>query len=626
MLKELKNPEQLKKMDIRQLEQLAQEIREELIRTVSENGGHLASNLGIVELTIALHYVFNCPEDKIVFDVGHQSYVHKLITGRADEFHTLRQQGGISGFPSTEESEYDTFVAGHASSAISAALGMARTRAIMHADNRVIAVVGDGALTGGMCYEALNDAGQSETPLIVILNDNEMSISKNVGALSRYLNGLRQSKGYRGLKRGIRRALERIPHVGVKLFRFIEKLRDMIKSLFIDGKFFEALGFVYIGPIDGHDLKHMIRILRRAKDDKRPLLIHMVTQKGRGYQPAENHPDAFHGVAPFYIESGRSRPRDHETSSGKLIAHQLSDIADQDIRISVISAAMVAGTGMEEFQRRHPDRFFDVGIAEEHAATMAAGMASSGMKPYVALYSSFLQRCYDQIMIDVCRNNLPVTFLIDHAGFVGADGKTHQGLYDISFLRSIPNIVIAAPRDVRDLKKMIDMSVDMQQPMAIRYPKAGLDLGPGMATQTDLAPGKWELLSDGSDVMIFAEGPMVQIAMQTAVELNGKRISVGVIDARFLKPMDREMAVQYGKRVRLIVSLEENTVCGGLGEGIAHILVQNDVHTDMLILGAQDCFVSHARVSQQRAACGMSVDAICDCIQEKLNASNGGGI
>ena len=626
MLKDLKNPEQLKSMNLRQMEELAQEIRTELIQTVSENGGHLASNLGIVELTIAIHYVFNCPEDKIVFDVGHQCYVHKLLTGRAEAFHTLRQKDGISGFPAPEESEYDTFVAGHASTAISAALGMARTRAIMHSDERVIAVVGDGALTGGMCYEALNDAGQSKTPLIVILNDNEMSISRNVGALSQYLNGLRQSRGYRSFKRGVRRTLERIPHIGVKLFRFIEKLKDMVKSLFIDGKFFEALGFVYIGPIDGHDLKHMIRILRRARDDKRPLLIHMITQKGRGYQPAESHPDEFHGVAPFFVESGKSRPHDQETSCGKLIAHQLSEIADQDIRICAISAAMVAGTGMEEFQKRHPDRFFDVGIAEEHAVTMAAGMAASGMKPYVALYSSFLQRSYDQIMIDVCRNNLPVTFLIDRAGFAGADGKTHQGLYDLSFLRSIPNIVIAAPRDVRDLKKMIDLSVELQQPMAIRYPKTGLDLGPGLASQQDIKAGEWELLSDGDDVMIFAEGPMVQIAMQTAVELNGKRIAAGVVDARFLKPMDAKMALKYGKKARLVVTLEENTVCGGLGEGIAHIFVQNDVHTPMLILGAQDCFVAHARVSEQRAACGMSVSAICDQIQNKLNAKNGGGI
>ena len=331
-------------------------------------------------------------------------------------------------------------------------------------------------------------------------------------------------------------------------------------------------------------------------------------------------------LRPFLVESGKRRPHEQETVCGKLIAHQLSEMADQDIRICAISAAMVMGTGMEEFQERHPDRFFDVGIAEEHAVTMAAGMAASGMKPYVALYSSFLQRSYDQIMIDVCRNNLPVTFLIDRAGFVGADGKTHQGLYDLSFLRSIPNIVIAAPRDVRDLKRMIDLSVELQQPMAIRYPKSGLDLGPHLASQQNIRAGEWELLSDGDDVMIFAEGPMVQIAMQTAVELNGRRIAAGVVDARFLKPMDEKMALTYGKKARLAVTLEENTVYGGLGEGIAHIFVQNDVHTPMLILGAPDCFVAHARISEQRAECGMSVSAICEQIRKKLDAINGGGI
>ena len=348
MLKELQNPSQLKKMSYRELEALAAEIRTELIETVAECGGHLASNLGVVELTLAMHRVFNCPEDRFVFDVGHQCYVHKMLTGRYEQFRTLRKQGGISGFPDADESVYDTFVAGHASSAISAALGMARTRDVMHADNSVVALVGDGALTGGMCYEALNDAGQSKTRMIVILNDNEMSISRNVGALSGYLNGLRQSRGYCAFKRTVRRGLEKIPGIGVPVFHFIEKLRDALKSLFIDGKFFEALGFVYIGPIDGHDIKHLCRILNRAKNDKRPVLVHVVTQKGKGYRPAESHPDAFHGVAPFYVESGKARSGG-DAGCGEIIAHQLSEMADSDIRISVVSAAMVSGTGMQEF-------------------------------------------------------------------------------------------------------------------------------------------------------------------------------------------------------------------------------------------------------------------------------------
>lgn len=621
MLKDIKEPSQIRNMSLKQLKALAKEIRSELVETVSETGGHLASNLGIVELTLAMHYVFNCPEDKFVFDVGHQAYVHKLLTGRAQRFHTLRQAGGLSGFPSPEESEYDTFVAGHASAAISAALGMARTRDIMHADNSVIAVVGDGALSGGMCYEALNDAGQSETPIIVILNDNEMSISRNVGAMNRYLTGLRQNRTYRAVKRGLRRGLEKIPKVGVRLFRFMEKIRDMIKALFVDGKFFEALGFTYIGPIDGHDIKHLIRILKRAKADKRPLLIHVVTQKGRGYTPAEDHPDEFHGVAPFLIESGKLRRSGSEASCGQIVAHQLSEMADNDIRVCVISAAMTSGTGMSEFEEQHPDRFFDVGIAEEHAVTLAAGMASSGMKPYVALYSTFMQRAYDQMMIDVCRNRLPVTLLLDHAGFVGADGKTHQGLYDLSYLRSIPGVIIAAPRDVRDLKKMVEISATVNVPIAIRYPKTGSDLGPGMALQKPMKIGEWELLSDGSDVMFFAVGPMVQTAMLCAIELMGKQISAGVVDARFIKPMDKKMLFEKSAGVKLVVTLEENTLCGGIGEAIARALAEKGICRSFLALGADDCFVSHATVSQQHESCGLTVNKICARV---MNALDGG--
>lgn len=607
-------------MSLKELEALAEEIRGELIRTVSENGGHLASNLGIVELTIALHCVYDCPSDKIVFDVGHQSYVHKLLTGRFERFDSLRKQGGLSGFPDAKESPYDCFVAGHASTAISAALGIARTQTIMRGDGRVVAVVGDGALTGGMCYEALNDAGQSETPLTVILNDNEMSISRNVGAMSNYLNGLRQSRGYRAFKRGLRRWLEKIPRIGTPIFHVIERLRDALKSLLIDGKFFEALGFVYLGPIDGHDIRHMIRVLRRAREDRRPVLVHVITQKGRGYVPAENHPDAYHGVAPFYIDSGKRRKREDSVPCGQVVAHQLSEMAQSDIRISVVIAAMVSGTGMAEFQRTHPARFFDVGIAEEHAVTMAAGMAFAGMRPYVAIYSTFLQRGYDQMLIDVCRCNLPVTFLIDHAGLVGADGRTHQGLYDLSFLRSMPNMVIAAPRDVRDLKKLIDLSANHNGPMAIRYPRDGLDLGPGIAAQQPLKVGEWELLSGGEDVMFFAAGPMVQLAMQAAIALMGRNVRAGVVDARFIKPLDEKLLFEAAEHVRLVVTLEENSVLGGLGEGIAHLLSARANAPRVLILGAPDRFITHARVSQQRKDCGLDLDEVCAKVLEAMEA------
>ena len=622
MLKELQNPSQLKKMSYRELKELAAEIRTELIDTVAECGGHLASNLGVVELTLAMHRVFNCPEDKFVFDVGHQCYVHKLLTGRYAQFRTLRKQGGLSGFPDTDESACDTFVAGHASTAISAALGMARTRDVMHADNSVVALVGDGALTGGMCYEALNDAGQSRTRMIVILNDNEMSISRNVGALSSYLNGLRQSRSYCAFKRTVRRGLEKIPGIGVPVFHFIEKLRDALKLLFIDGKFFEALGFVYIGPIDGHDIKHLCKILERAKNDKRPVLVHVVTQKGKGYRPAESHPDTFHGVAPFYVESGKTRGSSG-TGCGEVIAQQLSEMADSDIRISVISAAMVSGTGMQPFQQAHPDRFFDVGIAEEHAVTMAAGMAASGMKPYVAIYSTFMQRAYDQILTDVCRCDLPVTFLLDRAGFVGADSKTHQGLFDLSYLRAMPNLIVAAPRDVRDLKKLIDLSAGVNHPMAIRYPKEGLDLGPRLTSQQPLRLGEWELLSDGEDVMIFAVGPMVQTAMQAAIELMGKHVSAGVVDARFIKPMDRKLLLDKSRNVRLVVTIEENSVLGGFGEGLTAELCAAGLCKRVLNLGAPDEFIAHARISQQRRHCGLSVEQVTDRILGALKSEQG---
>lgn len=605
MLEQIHDPSDLKKMNLKQLKQLAEELREEIIKVVSKQGGHLSSNLGMVELTIAMHYVFDAPEDKLVFDVGHQTYAHKLLTGRYTQFQNLRARDGASGFPQAEESEYDSFTAGHASTAISAALGMARSRDIMHDDYNVVALVGDGALTGGMCYEALNDAGQSNTRMIVILNDNAMSIAPNVGAMSQYLTHLRQSKTYRAFKRTIRRCLAKIPKIGMPLFRFLEWFRDMLKSMFIDGRFFDALGFEYIGPIDGHDLKHLIRILRRSKDATEPLLIHAVTQKGKGYQPAEDHPDQYHGVAPFLMESGEQRGEAH-IACGAIAAKQLAEMAENDIRICAISAAMPTGTGLNIFQDAHPERFFDVGIAEEHAVTMAAGMAFQGMKPYVAIYSTFLQRAYDQIMMDVCRNALPVTFMVDRAGLVGADGATHQGVMDLTYLRSIPNMIVAAPRDIRDLKKLMALSQNVQMPMAIRYPKEGDDMGPGIQTQRDFGIGDWELLSSGQDVMIFAVGRMVQLAMQASIELMGKHISAGVVDARFIKPMDREMLIRQASQAKLVVTIEENVLAGGFGEGVMEILSQEALNIPILTMGIPDRFVTHASIDQQLEACGLS--------------------
>ena len=616
LLEQIHSPQDLKKLNIRQLRQLAGELREEIIKVVSDRGGHLSSNLGVVELTIAMHYVFDTPEDKLFFDVGHQSYAHKLLTGRYDEFSKLRSRGGPSGFPQIEESEYDSFTAGHASTAISAALGVARTRDIMRDDFDIVAVVGDGALTGGMCYEALNDVGLSQTRMIVVLNDNAMSIAPNVGALSQYLTRLRQSNGYRAFKRGVRNGLERIPRIGAPLFRFLERFRDWLRSLFVDGQFFEALGIRYLGPVDGHDLKRLIRVLKRSRNETEPVLIHIVTQKGKGYEPAEERPDVFHGVAPFLVESGESK-QDSMIACGKIAADQLVGMAESDIRICVVTAAMAAGTGMDVFQDAHPDRFFDVGIAEEHAVTMAAGMAWQGMKPYVAIYSTFLQRAYDQIAMDVCRNALPVTFLIDRAGLVGADGATHQGVFDLSYLRSIPNMIIASPRDIRDLKKLVALSRDVNYPMAIRYPKDGEDLGPGIQSQRDFEIGEWELISSGADVMIFAVGRMVQLSMQATIELTGKHIAAGVVDARFIKPMDRKMLVEQARSAKLVVTIEENMISGGFGEGLLDILNEESIEVPVLTLGVPDRFVPHATVAQQLEACGLSAQQIARRIQKR---------
>ena len=619
LIEQIHEPADIKAMNLKQLKQLAEELRQEIIEVVSERGGHLASNLGVVELTIAMHYVYHAPEDKLVMDVGHQSYAHKLLTGRYEAFKKLRTRGGASGFPLMDESEYDAFTAGHASTAISAALGMARTRDIMRGEYDVVALVGDGALTGGMCYEALDDAGQSNTRMTVLLNDNEMSIAPNVGAMSRYLTRMRQSKGYIAVKHGVRDRLEKRPGFGGALYRFLARMRNHLRSLFVDDKFFQALGFKYIGPVDGHDLKQLIRVLKRSRNYDKPQLIHIVTQKGRGYLPAEDRPVDFHGVAPFFMESGEKKG-DSEVPSGRIAARQLVEMADNDIRICTVTAAMPMGTGMDEFESAHPDRFFDVGIAEEHAVTMAAGMASTGMKPYAAIYSTFLQRAYDQILMDVCRPGLPVTFLIDRAGLVGPDGATHQGVFDLSYLRSMPGIVVASPRDVRDLKRLVRLSSELDGPMAIRYAREGEDMGPRMASMAELKLGEWELLSLGEDAMIFAVGRMVSVAMRAAIELNGKGVRAGVADARFVKTMDVDLLLSLARKTRLVVTLEENTLKGGFGEGVLDELQSRGLSIPTLCLGVPDKFIPHGTVEEQQEMCGLTHLQVSESIREKLEA------
>ncbi len=622
LLENIHRPSDIRALSRADMGRLASEIRRELVHITSKNGGHLASNLGVVELKLALHAVFDCPRDALVFDVGHQAYVHKMLTGRFSRMDTLRQSGGLAGFPRREESEFDAFTVGHASTAISAALGMARARDLVGEDSAVVAIVGDGALTGGMCYEALNDAGQSETQLIVVLNDNEMSISPNVGALSGYLTGLRQSGPYRSVKRAVRSGLERVPHVGRPLIRLLSRLRDAVRSVFVDGQFFEALGFDYMGPIDGADTERMMRVLRRAKAMGKPVLVHVITQKGRGYSPAEDRPDEFHGVAPFYIESGLQKGQGAPQSGG-LMAEKLAAMADADPRVVAVCAAMPGGTGLTAFQQRHGNRFFDVGIAEEHAVTMAAGLAAAGLRPYVCVYSTFMQRAFDQILMDVCLHNLPVTLLLDRAGLVGPDGATHQGVFDLSYLSPMPNLVIAAPRDRHEFERMLDLSLTLPGPMAIRYPKESCDMGPNMVQRGPLRAGEWELLNEGADAVILACGSMVELALAAAIELSGRGVECGVVDARFIKPLDDECLRRAAGKTDLIVTLEENSRVGGFGASVLLRLSELGIRADAMVLGVPDRFIEHGPVERQREEAGLLPTMIADTICERRAMRNG---
>lgn len=611
MLHELDLPNDLKGLKTAELKQLAEEIREELIKTVSENGGHLASNLGAVELTIALHCVFESPKDKIVFDVGHQAYVHKMLTGRAQAFETLRQKGGISGFPNSAESPHDAFTAGHASTAISAALGLARARDLRKEKHNVVAIVGDGALTGGMCYEALNDAGNSGTKMIVILNDNEMSISRNVGAMSAHLSGLRQSASYMHAKSAVRSGLEKIPGIGAKTVRVLERVRDALKAILVGDRFFEALGFSYTGPINGHDIAGLIKALRVAARSSRPVVVHVVTRKGQGYLPAQQQPDKYHGLAP----KGASMPGSY-ASSGAAAADLLIEKAQADQRVCSVVAAMPSGTQMDRFFDRWPERSFDVGIAEEHAVEMAAGLAAGGMRPFVAVYSTFLQRAVDQIQMDVCLPGLPVTFLLDRSGFVGDDGATHQGLYDLTYLRQMPGMTIAVPSSIEDLRRMIELSLEQSGPMAIRYPKA---LPASAPCAEQFALGKGNVLRAGKHACLLALGPMVHEALRAADLLEKRGVFVTVADARFVKPLDEELLLALIARGIPLFTLEENTICGGFGSSVMEFVAQKRLRAVIMPLGAPDRFVGHGKISQQRKECILDAESIADTIHTCLN-------
>jgi 1-deoxy-D-xylulose-5-phosphate synthase len=607
-LERINSPSDLKKLDIADLPLYAKELREFIIRTVSLNGGHLSSNLGVVELTVALHYVFNSPEDKIVWDVGHQSYSHKIITGRLKDFPAIRKEGGISGFPKREESEHDAFGTGHSSTSISAALGIAEARDKKGENFKVLAVIGDGAMTGGLAFEGLNHAGHMKKDLIVILNDNEMSISPNVGALSAYMNRILTDEFYRKFKKGTKSFLEGIPRLGGSVAKMAQKAEDTIKGLILPGGLFEELGFDYVGPIDGHNIELLIDTFKRIRVSDSPVLIHVITKKGKGYEFSEKNPCFFHGVGPFEPETGStigSGGLTYSSAFGKF----LTELASSDERIVAISAAMKEGTGLQCFAEKFPDRFYDVGIAEPHAVTFAAGLATMGLRPVVALYSTFLQRAYDEIVHDVCLQKLPVVFAIDRAGIVGEDGPTHHGLFDISFLRHIPNLIVMAPKDGRELKSMLRFALNHDGPVALRYPR-------GLLPEYDMPDagivmGNSELLRDGTDIALFTVGNCVQPAMIAAARLEKAGVHAAVINARFIKPLDRRLLLSTAARIPRIITIEDNVLQGGYGSAVTECLSDCESGgVKVKRLGIPDRFVEQGSLKTLRARYGLDEEGI----------------
>lgn len=619
LLERIRNPEDLRKLNQEQVKILSAEIRQELIRTVSRNGGHLASNLGVVELTLALHRVFDFRKDRIVFDVGHQSYVHKMITGRLDRFATLRQYGGLSGFPRREESEYDCFETGHASTSISAALGMARARDYLGEDYSVIAFLGDGALTGGMCYEALNDAGNANTRMIVLLNDNEMSIAKNVGALSSSLTNLRVSSEWQNAKLAVRR-FRRIPVIGKPVYNVMHAAKTMAKTALVRADsigFFETLGFEYFGPIDGHDVPGLEKTLERAKKFNGPCVIHVKTKKGYGYEQAEERPEIFHGTPPFLVETGDRMEKPDCPSSGHIMADTLMDMAEKDSRIVAITAAMPMGTGLDHFGEKFPDRMIDVGIAEEHAATMAAGLAAAGMRPYFAVYATFFQRCYDQMIHDVAMQKLPVVFLLDRSGVGGEDGRTHHGLFDFAASLPVPGMTVLAPCDTRELKQMLRWTLTQDGPVILRYARAGDDLTAWR--EESFTPGKWQRLRKGTDLSLLCVGTMARQGLRTAELLREKGLEAAVYNCSSVKPLDLTTL----KKIQGMpyFTLEEHMRTGGFGEYVREICADKGFRGPRACFGVDDQFLAHGSHSLLMKDAGLDPETLRDRIAAKMKES-----
>lgn len=616
LLEQIKNVNDIKKVDKADLDKLAQEIREFLIQKISVTGGHLGSNLGAVELTMALHLALNLPEDKIIWDVGHQSYTHKLLTGRKDGFDGLRQFHGMSGFPKRKESACDAFDTGHSSTSISAGLGLVKARDLKGEGNTIVSVIGDGSLTGGMAYEALNNASKLETNFIVVLNDNNMSISENVGGVSKYLNNIRTATGYLDLKEGIYNALRGTP-AGDSIVTRLRRAKSSFKQLVIPGMFFEDMGVTYLGPVDGHDIEGLVRVIREARRVKGSVMIHVMTQKGKGYAPAERHPARFHGAEPFDIETGiPSHPRTIANYTD-IFSTVMCKLGQRDERVVAITAAMPDGTGLKRFRNMFPERFFDVGIAEEHAVTFAAGLAAGGMKPIVAVYSSFLQRAYDQILHDVCIQNLPVVFAIDRAGLVGSDGETHQGIFDLTYLSGIPNMHICAPKNKWELSDMLKFAVGFDAPIAVRYPRGEAYAG----LKEHRAPieyGRAEWIYRESGIALFAVGSMVKTAEAVRDKLKEQGLSVSLINARFVKPIDELAVLEACGSHELIVTMEENVACGGYGEHVLECMNNSGLDNPFLNISIPDEYVEHGNVEMLKKEIGIDAESVAERIMAKL--------
>ncbi len=615
MLEKIQKPNDIKKIPADQLPAFAEEIREFIIESLSKTGGHLASNLGVVELTIAMHRVFDLPKDKLIWDVGHQSYTHKILTGRKDGFETLRREGGISGFPKRSESDCDVFDTGHSSTSISAGVGYVRARELKKENYSVISIIGDGALTGGMAYEALNNAASLKSNFIIVLNDNEMSITENVGGMSSYLSGLRTASAYTDFKMDVTKALNRIPGIGPGMVDAMRKTKSSIKQIIIPGMLFEDMGLTYLGPVDGHNIPQLIKTFQEAKRFEGPILVHVLTQKGRGYEPAMRHPARFHGAGPFDVKTGLPVGKSNPTYTD-VFSTVMRKMGDRRKDVAAVTAAMMTGVGLKRFSNMFPDRCFDVGIAEEHAVTFAAALSLGGITPVVAIYSSFLQRAYDQIMHDVCMQNLHVVFAIDRAGLVGYDGETHHGIFDLSYLGSMPNMTILAPKNLWELSDMIKFAVDYDGPIAVRYPRGEAYTGL-KEFRAPICLGKSEVIHEGSRVALLAVGSMVKMAEEVQKQLKERMdMDAALVNARFVKPIDEELLRSFADTYELVVTLEENVKDGGFGERVLAFAEEEDLPFGVEIIALPDRFIPHGSVSYQMKQVGFTPEDICGRIEE----------